>query len=167
MTSLSGVMPFASYSVASSSALLNVPSSRTVCAHGIDAAPGMWPARWAVSLMPGRRDDLAVELGRATDVDEGQARVAEARQDVVAEGAQAEVGLGQLVAGRARYDGTSTVSGEAVVEPVLAPAVEDADVAVAVQLELPVGPRREPVVVVAVEHDRRVGADARLPTAAR
>jgi hypothetical protein len=33
---------------------------------------------------------------------------------------------------------------------------------VAEQPELPVGPGREPVVVVAVEHDRRVRADARL-----
>ena len=31
----------------------DVPSSRTVWAHGIDAAPGMWPARCAVSVMPG------------------------------------------------------------------------------------------------------------------
>ena len=98
--------------------------------------------------------------GRA-DVDERQLRVAEARQDVVAEGAQAEVGLGQLVAGRARSDGTSTRQRQAVVQPVLAPAVEDADVVVAVQLELPVGPRGEPVVVVAVQDDRRVRADPR------
>ena len=58
----------------------------------------------------GRRDDLAVELGRAAHVDQGQPGVAEARQDVVAEGAQREVGLGQLVAGRGVV-GTSTVSG--------------------------------------------------------
>jgi hypothetical protein len=47
-----------------------------------------------------------------------------------------------------------------VVQPELATAVQDPDVAVAEQLELPVGPGGEPVVVVAVQDDRRVGADA-------
>ena len=80
-------------------------------------------------------------------------------------GAQREVGLGQLVAGRVvgRHVGRQR---QAVVQPVLAPAVEDADVVVAVQLELPVRPGGEPVVVVAVQDDRRVGADARARTAA-
>ena len=120
----------------------------------------MWPGPLGGLAHARGRDDLAVELGRAAHVDQGQALVAEARQDVVAVGAQREVGLGQLVAGRGvvgRVDGQR----QALVEPVLAPAVEDAHVAMAVQLELPVGPRREPVVVVAVQHDRRVRADAR------
>ena len=96
--------------------------------------------------------------GRA-HVDEDQLGVAEARQDVVAEGPQRVVGLGQLVAGRVvrRHVGRQR---QAVVQPVLATAVEDAHVVVAVQLELPVRPRGEPVVVVAVQDDRRVGADA-------
>src|SRR5947209_2006294 len=44
--------------------------------------------------------------------------------------------------------------------PSSAAAVEELDVAVAVELELPVGVRREPVVVAAVEHDGVVVADA-------
>ena len=88
-------------------------------------------------------------------------RIAQAGQDVVAEGPQAEVGLGELVAGRGEGRHVDA-QGEALVEPVLAPAVEDPDVVVAVQLELPVGPRREPVVVVAVQHDGRVRPDPRL-----
>ena len=109
----------------------------------------------------GRGDDLAVELGRAADVDEDELRVAEPRQDVVAEGAKAEVGLRELIAGsrEGRYVGRQR---QAVVEPVLAPAVEDPDVVVTEQLQLPVRPGGEPVVVVAVEDDRRVRADAGL-----
>ena len=111
MTSLSGVTPLASYSARSSSASLNVPSSLTVCAHGMlrgarDVAGSLGGLAHA-----GRRDDLAVELGRRAHVDERELGVAEARQDVVAEGPQREVGLGQLVAGRRRSVGTSVVSG--------------------------------------------------------
>ena len=50
--SLSGVMPLAAYSAWRSSDDLNVPSSLTVCAHGMDEAPGMCPGRWAVSGSP-------------------------------------------------------------------------------------------------------------------
>jgi hypothetical protein len=46
--------------------------------------------------------------------------------------------------------------------PLLAPAVEQLDVRVAVQLELPVGVGGEPVVVAAVQHDGVVVADALL-----
>ena len=94
----------------------------------------------------------------AADVDQRQLRIAESRQDVVAERSQAEVGLRQLVAGRA-VGRDVHVERQALVQPVLAAAVEDPDVAVAVQLELPVRPGREPVVVVAVQHDRRVRPD--------
>ena len=51
---------------------------------------------------------------------------------------------------------------QAVVQPVLAAAVEDAHVAQPEQLQLPVRPGGEPVVVVAVQHDRRVRADPAL-----
>jgi len=47
-----------------------------------------------------------------------------------------------------------------VLDPVVPAAVEQADVVVAVVLELPVGVGRKPVGVVAVEDDRRVLADA-------
>src|SRR2546425_2588008 len=49
MTALSGVTPFAWYSSFNSDAGLKVPSSRTACAQGILAAPGMWPPRCAPS----------------------------------------------------------------------------------------------------------------------
>ena len=49
---------------------------------------------------PWRGDDLAVEFGGRADVDQRELRVTEPRQDVVTECAQAEVGLGELVAGR-------------------------------------------------------------------
>ena len=159
MTSLSGVTPLASYSARRSAVVLE----RAVLldrlgprdARGAGDVPGPLGG-----LAHARRgDDLAVELGRRAHVDEDQLGVAEARQDVVAEGPQRVVGLGQLVAGRVvrRHVGRQR---QAVVQPVLATAVEDAHVVVAVQLELPVRPRGEPVVVVAVQDDRRVGADA-------
>ena len=47
--------------------------------------------------------------------------VAEARQDVVAEGPQREVGLGQLVAGRRRSVGTSVDSGSPLSSQYLRP----------------------------------------------
>src|SRR6187455_449079 len=133
MTSLSGVTPLASYRSDSSSRDLKVPSSRTVWAHGMLAAPGMWPGRWAVSLMPG-----GAMISPANS--------AGLRQGVAGRGVGRDVGA----------------EGQAVVEPVLAAAVEDPDITVAEQLELPVGPGGEPVVVVAVENDRRVRSDARL-----
>src|SRR4029079_13246360 len=46
--------------------------------------------------------------------------------------------------------------------PLLAAAVEDANVRVAVDLQIPVGVGREPVVLVAVDDDRRVGPDPAL-----
>ena len=78
---------------------------------------------------------------------------------------RAKSGSGRLVAARGigRDVGRQR---QAVVEPVLAAAVEDPDVAVAEQLELPVGPGGEPVVVVAVQDDRGVGPDARRATGA-
>ena len=97
---LVGVTPLASYRSRSSSRLLNVPSSRTVWAHGMLAAPGMWPGRWAVSLMPGGAMISPANSAGLRTSTRAQLRVAEARQDVVAEGAQREVRLGQLVAGR-------------------------------------------------------------------
>ncbi len=61
------------------------------------------------------------------------------------------------VAGRVTV---SLTSGRAVELPALAAAVEQLDVGVAVQLEVPVGVGREPVVVAAVQDHRVVVADA-------
>ena len=124
------------------------------------AAPGMCPAALGGLAHARRRDDLAVELGRAAHVHEGEiAGIAQARQDVVAEGAQGEVGGAQGVA-RGRVRRHVGRERQALVQPVLAPAIEDAHVGMAVELQLPVRPRGEPVVVVAVQHDRGVGRDA-------
>ena len=60
------------------------------------------------------------------------------------------------------YDGTSMVSGRPLSSQYLRPPLRMRTSLVAVQLELPVGPRGEPVVVVAVQDDRGVGPDARL-----
>jgi hypothetical protein len=48
----------------------------------------------------GRGQHLTPELGRAPDVDERDAPVTEARQDVVTEGPEGEVRLGELVVRR-------------------------------------------------------------------
>ena len=55
---------------------------------------------------------------------------------------------------------TSVVSGRPVELPLLAATVDQLDVVVAVQLEVPVGVRGEPVVVAAVQDHRVVVADA-------
>src|ERR1700683_3833531 len=45
-------------------------------------------------------------------------------------------------------------------KPFLAPAIHDADIAVAVVLQLPEGPGGEPIVVVSIDHNRAVVRDA-------
>ena len=48
-----------------------MPSSLTACAHGTEAAPGMWPAALgALLLVAGGRDHLAGELGWRAHVDQ-------------------------------------------------------------------------------------------------
>src|SRR4051812_8546327 len=81
----------------------------------------------------GRRDDLAVELGRAPDVDEDELRVVEPGQDVVAERAEAVVALRELVVRRG-VAGHVGRQRQPIVEPELAAAVEDPHVAMAVEL---------------------------------
>ena len=80
---------------------------------------------------------------------------------LVAEGADRGVLLGRGV--RRRGAGRQRVGQLAGVElPLLAAAVEQLDVLVAVELEVPVGVGGEPVVVAAVEHDGVVVGDAAL-----
>ena len=68
-----------------------------------------------------RGDDLAVELGRRADVDEGEGRVAEPRQDVVAERAQREVRLRAADTRSRSVVGTSVVSGRPLSSQYLRP----------------------------------------------
>ena len=122
----------------------------------------MWPARWAVSVMPGGA--MTSPLNSAGERTSTRAKLGVARGAAgCRRGRRAARSRARAAGSRSpRSDGTSVDERQAVVEPVLAAAVEDPDVAVAEQLQLPVGPGREPVVVVAVQDDRRVGADAGL-----
>jgi len=105
-----------------------------------------------------RGQQAAGELVGGADVD--QVVHADRLDGVVAEGADRQVLVlhGDVVRGRAA---DLVLAQRAPVElPLLAAAVEQLDVAVAVELEVPVGVGGEPVVVAAVEHDLVVVADA-------
>ncbi|GAB3310300.1 hypothetical protein GCM10027451_20890 [Geodermatophilus aquaeductus] len=105
----------------------------------------------------GRGDELAGELVGRAHVDE--VLLADRGDDLVAEGADGGVGvLGLVLRGRA-LDGVRRER-TAVELPLLATAVEELDLVVAVELEVPVGVGGEPVVVAAVEDDGVVVADA-------
>ncbi len=107
----------------------------------------------------GWRENLAGEFLRAADVDELRffrgARLLHFGQ----ERAQGRVRRLRLV-GRRRERRLAGAELAALGEPLLAAAVHDLDVVVAVDLQLPECPCREPVVVVAVQHDRRLVVDA-------
>jgi hypothetical protein len=105
----------------------------------------------------GRRLDLAAELVGAAHVDE--VLLPDRGDDLVAERADRQVGVLRDVRGRGPL-GDVLDELAAVELPLLAPAVEQLHVGVAVQLELPVGVGGEPVVVAAVEHDGVVVGDA-------
>src|SRR4051812_30529540 len=104
-------------------------------------------------------DELAGELVGRADVD--QVLLADRVHDLVAERADGGVLLAGLVLAGRPGDG---VGGQraAVELPLLAAAVDELDVGVAVQLEVPVGVGGEPVVVAAVEDHGVVVADAAL-----
>ena len=81
------------------------------------------------------------------------------REDLVALGADRVVaGLGGE--GRGRVAGHVGGRRPALADPLLARAVDELDVVVAVVLQVPVRVGREPVVAVAVEHDRVLVGDA-------
>ena len=96
-----------------------------------------------------RGEDLAGELVGRADVDE--VLLADRVDDLVPERADRQVRVLGRVGGAGRE--TSSVERAPVELPLLAAAVEQLDVLVAVELELPVGVGGEPVVVAAVEHD--------------
>src|SRR5947207_11867696 len=101
----------------------------------------------------GRRQDLAGEFLRAADIDERRRFRLHGLLHFRQEGAQRVVGRFGLVL-RVRKRWLVGAELPPFGQPLLAPAVHDPDVVVAVDLQLPEGPRRKPVVVVAVEHDR-------------
>ena len=156
--SLSRSTPLPAYSAVSSSSLLKVPSSLAACDHGMFAAVGMWPGRCDCSCgrCAGASSRPEYSSGRA-HVD--QVLLADGRLDLVAERAdRAVLVLRGVRRRRALVDRLDQLAG--VELPLLAAAVEQPDVVVAVELEVPVGVGREPVVVAAVQHDRVVVADA-------
>ena len=137
-----------------------MPSSLAALLHGTLTAVGMWPPRCDCSCgrCAGASSRPANSSGLRTST---RPLVPIACDDLVAEGADAQVGLGRGVAGR--RPGHGLAAQLAGVElPLLAAAVEQQDVLVAVQLEVPVRVGGEPVVVAAVEHDGVVVADAPL-----
>jgi len=115
----------------------------------------------AFLLVPGRRDQIARELGRTADVDERAPLGAEPFANLVAVGPDVLVALARPVL-LPRWRRRLGRELAALVDPLLAAAVEDADVLVPVQLQVPVRVRGKPVVLVAVEDDRRVAPDPAL-----
>ena len=144
----------------SSSSDRNVPSSLAALLHGTLAAVGMWPARCACSCgrcagassrpaySSGLRTSTRFLTPIASTVSSRNARIEWSCSCAVYD---VRLALGQLVGQLAGVE-----------LPLLAPAVEQLDVLVAVELEVPVGVGGEPVVVAAVEHDGVVVGDAPL-----
>src|SRR6185436_4699972 len=108
-----------------------------------------------------RREDLARELRGTADVDELRLLLRRRLLHVRQERTQRHIRRRRLVRLRGeRRLLRAQVAGYG--KPLLAAPVHDPHVLVAVHPELPERPRGEPVVVVAVEHDRRVVVDAAL-----
>src|SRR5439155_24999444 len=106
-------------------------------------------------------EDFSGELIGGTDVDEVELRRADVFQDFIAVSADGFIagGDGIIAPLHLRPIGRPR---PAFLFPLDPPAVHQAGVLVAVVLELPQGPRGEPVVHVAVEDDRVVRLDSRL-----
>ena len=137
-----------------------MPSSFAALLHGTLDAVGMWPARCACSCgrwagassrpaySSGLRTSTRFWVPIAATTSSRNARIEwSCSWAVYWRGGAVRQLLGQLAG---------------VELPLLAAAVEQLDVLVAVQLEVPVGVRGEPVVVAAVEDDGVVVADAAL-----
>ena len=124
----------------------------------------MCPARCgAFLLVAGRRDQLAAVLLRAPNVDERPASAAPSRvEHLVPAGPDRLVAVRRACTGRPQRPGDVGRQLAALVDPLLAAAVQDPHVVVAVELQIPVGVGGEPVVLVAVEDDGRVVADSAL-----
>ena len=120
----------------------------------------MWPAALrALLLVAGHRDQLAGELLRRAHVD--QPRVgADQLQHLVAHGADRPRPAPSPRRSRPGATGASVEVGPPLRDPLLARAVHELHLVVPVVLQVPVGVGGEPVVAVAVEHDRVVVRDA-------
>src|SRR5579883_3220482 len=146
MTSLSGVIPRDSYSWRSSSGDLKVPSSRTLSPHGMFRAPGMWPPRCAPSC--GYAGIAMSSPVNSCGLRTSTRTVAALRTRAITWSRSAWMG---------RHLGRH---GTALRDPLRPAAVEDARMVHAVEREQPVRVGRKPVVLVAVEDDRGLVADA-------
>ena len=106
-----------------------------------------------------RGEQLAAEFLGGTDVDQDHARLPKIPQHLIPQGPDRLVRLARRVAGR--LDGRR-IRDElaALVLPFLPAAIHQPHVRVAVVLEIPHEPGREPVVVVAIGHHRVLVADA-------
>ena len=133
-------------------------SSRTVFDHGMFCALGTCPGTIADSCGEVRRSQqLAGELLRRADVHE--VLLADRGEHVVAERADGPVRAPWPCTSSRYGSGTSSRQLAALELPLLASAVHELDVVVAVVPQVPVRVRGEPVVVAAVQHDLRVVGD--------
>ena len=111
---------------------------------------------------PRRRDDVAHELGAGPYVDQGGLLALQCLLDIGTLGADRGVHLlGNGVAGGANARPLRDER-PSLRHPLRPPAVHQLDGGVSVQLQQPERERREPVVVVTVQHDGRLGRHARL-----
>ena len=152
--------PAPPYSVRSASSDLNVPSSSAALDHGTFLRRGHVAAALRLLLREVRRGQQAAgELVRRPHVD--QVLVADRADDLVAERADRGVLLAGRVAGRGplRHLGDQLAG---VQLPLLPAAVEQLDVLVPVEPEVPVRVGGEPVVVAAVQDHGVVVGDAAL-----
>src|SRR6266566_500224 len=127
----------------SSSADLKRPSSATAVAQGMFCAPGMCPPRWAPSCgrFSGARSSPAYSFGERTST------------ILVPFPATT---FSRTLSRSARIDASGVPARYSLFgDPLRAAAIHELHVLVAVILEKPEKPRREPVVVVAVRDDRR------------
>ena len=158
MVSFSPSRPASAYSLARSSSDLKVPSSLAALLHGTLMAPGMCPARWLCSCgrCAGARILPENSSGERTSTRFFSPMAA------MTSSRNARMVLSGVLGGVAGRRPVHRVGGQrpAVELPLLAAAVEQLDLVVPVQLEVPVRVCGEPVVVAAVEDHGVVVADA-------
>src|SRR5205085_2681019 len=107
----------------------------------------------------GRRENLASELLWTAHIDQRTRTGCVRLLDLREKRSNGQIGCGRAIS--ARRDGRTIVSERAVLrQPLLAPAVHQTDIGVAIDLHLPDSPRRKPVVVVAIEDNCGLVADA-------
>ena len=137
-----------------------MPSSLAALLHGTLAAVGMCPARCACSC--GRCAGASSRPAYSSGLRTSTRFCVPIAATVSSRKARIEVSCSWAVYDVAARVGRSVDQLAAVELPLLAAAVEQPDVGVAVEREVPVGVGGEPVVVAAVEHDGVVVGDASL-----